>query len=130
MSESKLPDVCDKEQMQQLLAEVENRTEEEWIDDDEAANEPTDDQTIITVPTALLPEIRRLLAKYASDHADQSDDSRVHPARANPVAGELPPGNHGRGTHHEPPGLSSRQKVVDGDLAKDRSVEDDGDVLT
>ena len=56
-----------------MLAEVENRTEEEWIADDEAAEEPGDDQTIITVPTALLPEIRRLLAKYAAEHADRSD---------------------------------------------------------
>ncbi len=73
MSEQQLPHGWDKQQMQQLLAEVENRTEEEWIADDEAAKEPTDDQTMITVPTVLLPEIRRLLAKYAAEHADQSD---------------------------------------------------------
>jgi hypothetical protein len=73
MSEQQLPHGWDKQQMQQLLAEVETRTEEEWIADDEAAKEPTDDETVITVPTALLPEIRRLLAKYASEHADQSD---------------------------------------------------------
>jgi hypothetical protein len=78
MSEQQLPHGWDKGQMQQLLAEVENRTEEEWIADDEAANEPTDDQTIITVPTALLPEIRRLLAKCAAEGIDQSDhDKRV-----------------------------------------------------
>jgi hypothetical protein len=73
MSEQQLPHGWDKQQMQQLLAEVETRTEEEWIADDEAAKERTDDETVITVPTALLPEIRRLLAKYASEHADQSD---------------------------------------------------------
>ncbi len=73
MSEQQLPHGWDKQQMQQLLAEVENRTEEEWIADDEAANEPADDQTMITVPTELLPEIRRLLAKYAAEHVDQSD---------------------------------------------------------
>ncbi len=73
MSEQELPRGWDNVQMQQLLAEVENQTEEEWIADDAAANEPTDDQTIITVPTALLPEIRRLLAKYAAEHVDQSN---------------------------------------------------------
>ena len=73
MSEQQLPHGWDKQQMQQWLAEVENRTEEEWIADDEAAKEPIDDQTIITMPTELLPEIRRLFAKDAAEHAEQSD---------------------------------------------------------
>jgi hypothetical protein len=70
MSEQELPQGWDQEQMQQLLAEVENRSEDEWIADDAEAHEPTDDQTMITVPTALLPEIRRLLARYAAEHVD------------------------------------------------------------
>jgi hypothetical protein len=36
----------------------------------------------------------------------------------------------GSATHYEAPGLSSGQKVVDGDLANNRPVQDDGDVLT
>jgi len=44
--------------------------------------------------------------------------------------GDLPSGNHGRVTHYEPPGPTSGQKVVDGDMANDRPVQDDGDVLT
>ena len=73
MSEQQFPPGWDKRQAEQLLAEVENRTDEEWIADDEAAEEPGDDQTVITVPTALLPEIRRLLAKHAADQADRSN---------------------------------------------------------
>ena len=68
MSEQQFPPGWDKQQVEQLLAEVESRTEEEWIADDEAAEESGEDQTTITVPTALLPEIRRSLAKYPAEH--------------------------------------------------------------
>ena len=40
------------------------RTEEEWVAADEAAAAEADDQAVITVPTVLLPEIRRLLATH------------------------------------------------------------------
>ncbi len=53
MREQQLPHGWDKEQMQQLLAEVQSQTEVERIADDEAAKEPMDDQTIDTAPTAL-----------------------------------------------------------------------------
>ncbi len=38
--------------------------EEEWVAADEAAATEHDDQTVVTVPVGLLPEIRRLLAAY------------------------------------------------------------------
>jgi hypothetical protein len=40
------------------------RTNEEWIAADEAAAADGGDQAVITVPAALLPEIRRLLAAH------------------------------------------------------------------
>ena len=47
-----------------LLSEFDARTDEEWIAADEAAAVEGDDQAVITVPAALLPEIRRLLASH------------------------------------------------------------------
>ena len=40
------------------------RTDEEWIAADEAAAADGGDQVVVTVPAALLPEIRRLLASH------------------------------------------------------------------
>jgi hypothetical protein len=47
-----------------LLSELDARTDEEWIAADEAAAADGTDQTVITVPAALLPAIRRLLASH------------------------------------------------------------------
>ena len=52
------------QRVQRLLAELDNRTEEEWVAADEAAAADGDDQAVVTVPVELLPEIRRLLARY------------------------------------------------------------------
>ena len=46
-----------------MLAELDSRTEEEWVAADEAAAADRDDQAVVTVPVALLPEVRRLLAR-------------------------------------------------------------------
>jgi hypothetical protein len=54
----------DEQQVERLLAELDRRTEEEWVAADEAAAADGDDQTVVTVPVALLPEVRRLLARY------------------------------------------------------------------
>ncbi|HEU5116696.1 MAG TPA: hypothetical protein VFT74_08495 [Isosphaeraceae bacterium] len=64
MSEQQFPSGWDEQRVQRLLAELDARTEEEWIAADEAAASESDDQTVITVPTDLLPEIRRLLASH------------------------------------------------------------------
>jgi hypothetical protein len=74
MNEQQFPPGWDKQQVDELLAETESRTEEEWIADDEAAEEPDDGQTVITVPTALLPVIRRLLAKYEAGLPTEGQD--------------------------------------------------------
>ena len=64
MSEQRFPPGWDEQRVQRLLAELDSRTEEEWVAADEAAAAEGDDQAVVTVPVALLPEVRRLLATY------------------------------------------------------------------
>ncbi|MFO0950834.1 MAG: hypothetical protein U0835_06695 [Isosphaeraceae bacterium] len=64
MNEQRFPAGWDERRVQNLLAELDARTEEEWIAADEAAAAENDDQIVVTVPRALLPEIRRLLAAH------------------------------------------------------------------
>ncbi|MCI0641729.1 MAG: hypothetical protein L0Y72_23360 [Gemmataceae bacterium] len=64
MSGQKFPDGWDEQRVKRLLSELDARTDEEWIAADEAAAVDGDDQAVITVPAALLPEIRRLLASH------------------------------------------------------------------
>ena len=67
MSEQKFPAGWDERRVRDLLAELDARTEEEWIAADEAAAVEGEDQIVVTVPPALLPEIRRLLAAHKTD---------------------------------------------------------------
>jgi hypothetical protein len=64
MNEQHFPAGWDEQRVQRLLAELDARTEEEWIAADEAAVADGSEQAVITVPAALLPEIRRLLAAH------------------------------------------------------------------
>ena len=64
MKEQRFPPGWDEQRVQRLLAELDSRTEEEWVAADEAAAADGDDQAVVTVPLALLPEVRRLLATY------------------------------------------------------------------
>jgi hypothetical protein len=64
MIEQRFPPGWDEQRVQQVLAELDSRTEEEWVAADEAAAAEQDDQAVVTVPVELLPEIRRLLAAY------------------------------------------------------------------
>lgn len=66
MKEQRFPTGWDERRVQRLLAELEARTEEEWIAADEAAAADGGEQAVITVPAALLPEIRRLLAAHTT----------------------------------------------------------------
>jgi hypothetical protein len=66
MNEQRFPAGWDEERVKQLLAELDARTDEEWIAADEAAAADGGDQAVITVPATLLPEIRRLLASHKS----------------------------------------------------------------
>jgi hypothetical protein len=64
MSEQRFPPGWDEQRVQRLMAELDSRTEEEWVAADEAAAAEGDGQAVVTVPVALLPEVRRLLATY------------------------------------------------------------------
>jgi hypothetical protein len=64
MTEQRFPKGWDEQRVKQLIAELDARTDEAWIAADETAAATAGDQTVITVPTALLPEIRRLLASH------------------------------------------------------------------
>lgn len=63
MTQQKFPRGWDLERVERLIAELDARTDDEWVAADEAAAE-AEDQAVITVPTALLPEIRRLIATH------------------------------------------------------------------
>ncbi len=62
MNGRRFPAGWDEQRVKQLIAELDARTDEEWIAADDAAAADSGDQAVVTVPTALLPEIRRLLA--------------------------------------------------------------------
>ena len=64
MSEQRFPAGWDEQRVKRLLAELDARSDEEWIAADEAAASNEGDQAVITVPTSLLPEIRRLIAAH------------------------------------------------------------------
>lgn len=69
MKKQKFPKGWDEERVQELIAELDARTDEEWLATDEAAATNGDDQVVITVPASLLPEIRRLLAAHGRSTA-------------------------------------------------------------
>lgn len=64
MNQQRFPAGWDARRVRDLLVELDARTEDEWVAADEAAAAENEDQAVITVPTALLPEIRRLLAAH------------------------------------------------------------------
>jgi hypothetical protein len=65
MKEQRFPKGWDEQRVKRLIDELDARTDEEWIAADEAAAAAeSSDQTTVTVPTDLLPEIRRLLASH------------------------------------------------------------------
>jgi len=66
MNEQRFPKGWDEQRVQRLLAELDARTDEEWVAADEVAAADGADQAVITVPAALLPEIRRLLASHTT----------------------------------------------------------------
>jgi hypothetical protein len=64
MNEQRFPKGWDEQRVKRLIAELDARTDEEWIAADEAAAHDDGEQAVITVPANLLPEIRRLLASH------------------------------------------------------------------
>ena len=63
MRENRFPPGWDEERVRKVLAHYEEQTEAEAVAEDEAPfEEPT--QTVMEVPTALVPVIRELIAKH------------------------------------------------------------------
>jgi hypothetical protein len=62
MSSRRFPKSWDEQRVKRLLAELDARTEDEWVAADEAAVSEGEGQTVVTVPTELMPEIRKLIA--------------------------------------------------------------------
>jgi len=63
MSKNAFPPGWDKERVEKVLAHYESQTEGEAVAEDEAAFE-MDGQTMMEVPTELVPVVRELLAKH------------------------------------------------------------------
>lgn len=63
MIQSKFPSGWDSERVKKVLAHYESQSEEEAVAEDEAAFE-TQGQTVMEVPTELVPTIRDLIAKH------------------------------------------------------------------
>jgi hypothetical protein len=78
MNEQRFPAGWDEQRVQRLLAELDARTDEEWAAADEAAAAEGADQTVVTIPSALLPAVRQLLATHKSAEPGAAPD----PARA------------------------------------------------
>jgi hypothetical protein len=75
MNDQRFPKGWDQQHVQELLAELDSRTDEEWVAGDEAATAENAEQSVVTVPTRLLPEIRRLLAMYNRNLREQAGNA-------------------------------------------------------
>ena len=64
MNETTYPAGWDEERVKRLIQHHEALTEEEQVAEDDAALSESPGQTVVTVPTGLLPAIRQLLADY------------------------------------------------------------------
>ena len=65
MKQSKFPPGWDKQRVRKVLEHYESQSEEEAMAEDEAAFEAPD-QTVMEVPTDLVPAVRELIAKRKS----------------------------------------------------------------
>jgi hypothetical protein len=63
MKQSEFPPGWDAERVKTVLAHYESQSEEEAVAEDEATFEALD-QTVMEVPTELVPTIRELIAKH------------------------------------------------------------------
>ena len=62
MTQSKFPPGWDEQRVNKVLAHYETQSEEEAVAEDEAAFE-SPGQTVMEVPTDLVPAVRELIAK-------------------------------------------------------------------
>jgi hypothetical protein len=63
MSQSQFPPGWDQRRVEQVLAHYESQTEDEAVAEDEAAFEAAG-QTVMEIPTELVPKVRELIAKH------------------------------------------------------------------
>jgi hypothetical protein len=63
MAQSRFPPGWDEERVQKVLAHYETQTEDEALAEDEAAFEMPG-QTVMEVPSDLVPAVRELIAKH------------------------------------------------------------------
>jgi hypothetical protein len=63
MKQSKFPAGWDERRVKEVLDHYESQSEEEAVAEDEAAFEAPD-QTVMDVPTELVPAVRELIAKH------------------------------------------------------------------
>ncbi len=62
MNEKRFPPGWDAQRVKELIEHYENQTEDEEFADIEAARE-AEDITLMAIPTALVPQVRALLAR-------------------------------------------------------------------
>lgn len=65
MSQTRFPPGWDEERVRRVLAHYEEQSEDEAVAEDEAAFEEPN-QTVMEVPTVLVPAIRELIAKHTA----------------------------------------------------------------
>ena len=81
-SRPEFPPGWDEERVRRVLAHYENQTEDEAVAEDEAAYE-AEGQTVMIVPSDLVPAIRQLLGRrqgrysQRADHAQQRQEPHV-----------------------------------------------------
>jgi hypothetical protein len=63
MKQSRFPPGWDEKRVNDVLAHYESQTEEEAVAEDEAAFEAAG-QTVMEIPTELVPTVRELIAKH------------------------------------------------------------------
>ncbi len=63
MKQSQFPPGWDEERAKRVLAHYESQSEEEAVAEDEAAFEAVD-QTVMEIPTELVPKVHELIAKH------------------------------------------------------------------
>lgn len=65
---NRFPPGWDEKRVQSVIDHYESQSEEEALAEDEAAYEQ-DGQTIMELPTELVPKVRELIAKYAGSRS-------------------------------------------------------------
>jgi hypothetical protein len=63
MTDSELPEGWDESRVRRVLAHYEHQSEDEAVAEDEAALAAAD-QTLMEVPTELVPAVRELIARH------------------------------------------------------------------